>query len=203
MGRLMLGACTLVSAHSMRATRQGAQPDPPAGTPLLQVVKYRPPGGEERVRTLMQLSGGERRRIALALCLAFADLVRQHGRLSCNVLVLDEVRAHAWVWVCACVCACACLCACLCVCLCVCVHRRAWLSWARAPSGSVSRMSRQLLCAVRLGDQPRHNTAPTNTGNWVDPRQEQLNQEGRAACRQRNLGTPPIIKPGTPSCCGV
>jgi len=77
--------------------------------PLLQVVKYRPPGGEERVRTLMQLSGGERRRIALALCLAFADLVRQHGRLSCNVLVLDEVCARAW------------MCACLCVCMWACV----------------------------------------------------------------------------------
>jgi DNA repair exonuclease SbcCD ATPase subunit len=57
-----------------------------------QVVKYRPPGQDERVRMLSQLSGGERRRVALALCLAFADLVRQYGRLSCNVLVLDEVR---------------------------------------------------------------------------------------------------------------
>lgn len=38
-----------------------------------------------------QLSGGERRRVALSLALGFADLVRARGRLSCNVLVLDEV----------------------------------------------------------------------------------------------------------------
>eukprot|EP00955_Chlamydomonas_euryale_P017009 181602-Chlamydomonas_euryale.AAC.3 len=38
----------------------------------------------------LQLSGGERRRVALAMALGFADLVRQRGRLRCNVLVLDE-----------------------------------------------------------------------------------------------------------------
>ena len=41
-------------------------------------------------RSLAQLSGGERRRVALALALGFADLVRSRGRLSCNLLVLDE-----------------------------------------------------------------------------------------------------------------
>ena len=38
-----------------------------------------------------QLSGGERRRIALALLLGFADLVSARGRLQCNLIVLDEV----------------------------------------------------------------------------------------------------------------
>ena len=41
-------------------------------------------------RSLAQLSGGERRRVALALALGFADLVRSRGRLSCNLMVLDE-----------------------------------------------------------------------------------------------------------------
>ncbi len=38
-----------------------------------------------------QLSGGERRRVAAALTLGFADLVSQRGNLQCNLLVLDEV----------------------------------------------------------------------------------------------------------------
>ena len=38
-----------------------------------------------------QLSGGERRRIALALLLGFADLISARGRLQCNIIVLDEV----------------------------------------------------------------------------------------------------------------
>ena len=45
-------------------------------------------------RSLAQLSGGERRRVALALALGFADLVRSRGRLTCNLLVMDEVGAE-------------------------------------------------------------------------------------------------------------
>lgn len=41
-----------------------------------------------------QLSGGERRRIALALLLGFADLISARGRLQCNLIVLDEVCLH-------------------------------------------------------------------------------------------------------------
>lgn len=39
-----------------------------------------------------QLSGGERRRVALALVLGFAELISARGRLRCNLMVLDEVR---------------------------------------------------------------------------------------------------------------
>ena len=58
----------------------------------------RTPDGDLVPRSLAQLSGGERRRIALALCLGFADLLRSRARLTCNLLVLDEVRGaeHAF-----------------------------------------------------------------------------------------------------------
>ena len=45
-------------------------------------------------RSLAQLSGGQWRRVSLALDLAFADCVRRQGRLRSNVLVLDEVLTH-------------------------------------------------------------------------------------------------------------
>lgn len=44
-----------------------------------------------RTRSVKQLSGGERRRIALGLALAFGDLAAARGRLQCNLMVLDEV----------------------------------------------------------------------------------------------------------------
>ncbi|GLI58613.1 hypothetical protein VaNZ11_000347 [Volvox africanus] len=47
--------------------------------------------GSLRQRDVRQLSGGERRRTALAMCLGFEELVRRRRRLVCNVMVLDEV----------------------------------------------------------------------------------------------------------------
>ncbi|KAF5832983.1 hypothetical protein DUNSADRAFT_10970 [Dunaliella salina] len=78
-----------LSATKAKASSKGDGED--SMEKIDKVVKYRTPSGENRIRSLFQLSGGERRRVALALCLAFADLVKQYGRLSCNVLVLDEV----------------------------------------------------------------------------------------------------------------
>lgn len=49
-------------------------------------------GDQLLVRSLAQLSGGERRRVAVALALGFAELLRCRGRLSSNLLILDEVR---------------------------------------------------------------------------------------------------------------
>jgi len=78
-----------LSATKAKASSKGDGDD--SMEKIDKVVKYRTPSGESRIRSLFQLSGGERRRVALALCLAFADLVKQYGRLSCNILVLDEV----------------------------------------------------------------------------------------------------------------
>jgi hypothetical protein len=45
-----------------------------------------------RQRSVAQLSGGEKKRVALALGLGYAELAAARARLSSNVLVLDEVR---------------------------------------------------------------------------------------------------------------
>ena len=50
--------------------------------------------GARARRSLRQLSGGERRRAALALALAHADLAASRGGVHCDLLVLDEVLQH-------------------------------------------------------------------------------------------------------------
>jgi ATPase subunit of ABC transporter with duplicated ATPase domains len=52
------------------------------------------PDGGRVPRSLRQLSGGERRRAALALALAHADLASARGGVTCDLLVLDEVLQH-------------------------------------------------------------------------------------------------------------
>ena len=43
-------------------------------------------------RSTQSLSGGEKRRVAIALVLGFAELIGTRAQLSCNVAVFDEVR---------------------------------------------------------------------------------------------------------------
>ena len=57
-------------------------------------VRMRRAEGGWAERSVAQLSGGEWRRLALALSLAFADFAKQRTALGCNLLVLDEVMAH-------------------------------------------------------------------------------------------------------------
>lgn len=45
-------------------------------------------------RALSLLSGGQWRRVSLALDLAFTDMIRKQGKLRCNLLVMDEVLSH-------------------------------------------------------------------------------------------------------------
>lgn len=61
---------------------------------IAKIVRVRAAGGEMRQRSIAQLSGGEKKRVALALGLGFAELVAARGRLKSNVLVLDEVRGQ-------------------------------------------------------------------------------------------------------------
>lgn len=57
-------------------------------------VWVRAGGGRFVERSLAQLSGGQWRRASLALALAFTELARRRGKLSCNLLVLDEAMVH-------------------------------------------------------------------------------------------------------------
>lgn len=47
-----------------------------------------------RERGLAQLSGGQWRRVSLAMDFAFTECVQRRGLLQCNVLVLDEILTH-------------------------------------------------------------------------------------------------------------
>jgi hypothetical protein len=60
---------------------------------IAKVIRVRAAGGEMRQRSVAQLSGGEKKRVALALGLGYAELAAARARLSSNVLVLDEVRS--------------------------------------------------------------------------------------------------------------
>jgi DNA repair exonuclease SbcCD ATPase subunit len=57
-------------------------------------VRSRDTGGEYRERALAQLSGGQWRRVSLALDFAFAELIRRRGVLRSNLMVMDEVLTH-------------------------------------------------------------------------------------------------------------
>ena len=50
--------------------------------------------GEQYERSLRQLSGGERRRLAIGLALAYADVSARRLNVQSNLLVLDEALQH-------------------------------------------------------------------------------------------------------------
>eukprot|EP01032_Pedospumella_encystans_P021449 gene21449-24331_t len=57
-------------------------------------VRSKESDGEYRERSLAQLSGGQWRRVSLALDFAFAELIRRRGVLRSNLMVMDEVLTH-------------------------------------------------------------------------------------------------------------
>ena len=71
-----------------------APPSVAAAEKIEKVIFAQSHDGERVQRSLRQLSGGERRRAALALALAHADLASARSGVGCDLLVLDEVLQH-------------------------------------------------------------------------------------------------------------
>ena len=71
-----------------------AKPSAAAAEKIEKVIHAHSHDGTRAPRSLRQLSGGERRRAALALALAHADLAAARGGVACDLLVLDEVLQH-------------------------------------------------------------------------------------------------------------
>jgi hypothetical protein len=84
------------------AAAAGATVDVPSSAPpsaasaekIEKIIHAHVDAGGRVQRSLRQLSGGERRRAALALALAHADLASSRGGVDCDLLVLDEVLQH-------------------------------------------------------------------------------------------------------------
>ncbi|EOD05356.1 hypothetical protein EMIHUDRAFT_199030 [Emiliania huxleyi CCMP1516] len=92
-GQLQRSAARYSGMLSGGAMRLELGFDAKRGAIRKQVVLTRADGSETS-RSVSQLSGGEWRRLALALSLAFADFSRGRLGLSCSYVVFDEVMQH-------------------------------------------------------------------------------------------------------------
>lgn len=61
---------------------------------IVKSVMVRSADGSFRERGLSQLSGGQWRRVSMALDFAFAEIIRRKGSLRSNLIVMDEVLTH-------------------------------------------------------------------------------------------------------------
>eukprot|EP00595_Chromulina_sp_UTEXLB2642_P001913 CAMPEP_0196766090 /NCGR_PEP_ID=MMETSP1095-20130614/18249_1 /TAXON_ID=96789 ORGANISM="Chromulina nebulosa, Strain UTEXLB2642" /NCGR_SAMPLE_ID=MMETSP1095 /ASSEMBLY_ACC=CAM_ASM_000446 /LENGTH=156 /DNA_ID=CAMNT_0042126187 /DNA_START=142 /DNA_END=609 /DNA_ORIENTATION=- len=62
---------------------------------IIKIIRIRSvTDGKFRERALSQLSGGQWRRVSLALDLAFTEIVRRRGLLRSNLMVMDEILTH-------------------------------------------------------------------------------------------------------------
>jgi ABC-type multidrug transport system ATPase subunit len=75
-------------------TRSTASSTSSSAEKIERVIHAQSALGAPTRRSLRQLSGGERRRAAIALALAHADLALARGGVACDLLVLDEVLQH-------------------------------------------------------------------------------------------------------------
>ena len=86
---------TLVSRADASKTRSTASSTSSSAEKIERVIHAQSGAGARATRrSLRQLSGGERRRAAIALALAHADLALARGGVACDLLVLDEVLQH-------------------------------------------------------------------------------------------------------------
>ena len=85
---------TLVSRADASKTRSTASSTSSSAEKIERVIHAQSALGAPTRRSLRQLSGGERRRAAIALALAHADLALARGGVACDLLVLDEVLQH-------------------------------------------------------------------------------------------------------------
>ncbi len=61
---------------------------------VVKNVLIRSKNGDKLSRELSQLSGGQWRRVSLALDLAYANLIHRKGHLRSNIMIMDEVLTH-------------------------------------------------------------------------------------------------------------
>ena len=64
------------------------------GDRIIKTVSIRTADGQYMERGLSQLSGGQWRRVSMALDFAFAEVIRRKGTLRSNLMVMDEVLTH-------------------------------------------------------------------------------------------------------------
>lgn len=81
-----MGSMTLSLSASRPSSKSG-------GEDLERITKtiHKIEDGVRRSYSVEQLSGGERRRVTLALLLGFVALASDRSSMTCNLLVLDEV----------------------------------------------------------------------------------------------------------------
>ena len=61
---------------------------------IVKSVSIRYADGTYKERALSQLSGGQWRRVSMALDFAFAEIIRRRGLLRCSMIVMDEILTH-------------------------------------------------------------------------------------------------------------
>lgn len=93
-GRAAAGDAGGADAEDEDGVDERGAPSVAAAEKIEKVIFAQSHDGERVQRSLRQLSGGERRRAALALALAHADLASARGGVGCDLLVLDEVLQH-------------------------------------------------------------------------------------------------------------
>ena len=78
----------------VQLTLQSQGDDDQMADRIVKAVWVRAADGSMRERGLSQLSGGQWRRVSMALDLAFAEIIRRRGTLRSNLIVMDEVLTH-------------------------------------------------------------------------------------------------------------